>query len=275
VGVDSFFYQKLVFVPLRIVLYNVFSGSSRGPDIFGTEPWHFYIRNLLLNFNIWFILAMCAGPMLAFMLAWPYIARQQYVLQLPYGRSLVFVTPFYLWLAIFSAQAHKEERFMYPAYPLLCLNAAISLHLMLYHLGNPTSIFSKIPAKLKLVFVIGGVSLAVAIGILRTAATVSAYSAPLQIYKPLQESTYANVEGSVCFGKEWYRFPSSYFMPKNMRARFIKSAFDGLLPGQFSEAWGAYGLRPTWLVPSGMNDQNLEDPEKYVCPLNNIWNLHR
>lgn len=266
-GVDSFFYHKFVFVPWSIVSYNILSGSSRGPDIFGTEPWHFYIRNLLLNFNVWFILALCAGPMLAIMLAWPYLTRQQYVLQPPYWRSMVFVTPFYMWLAIFSAQAHKEERFMYPAYPLLCFNAAVALHLILYHLGQPrpTSISGQIPVKIKLFFAVGGVLLAVIAGVLRTAATVSAYRAPLEVYEPLQTRTYANMEGSVCLGKEWYRYPSSYFLPRNMRANFIKSDFDGLLPGQFSEAWAGLGLHPTWLVPSGMNDQNIEDLEKYVC----------
>lgn len=94
--------------------------------------------------------------------------------------------------------------------------------------------------------------------------TVSAYGAPLNIYAPLQELAYADMEGTVCLGKEWYRFPSSYFLPKNMRAKFVKSAFDGLLPGQFSEATTDVGRLPTWLMPPGMNDQNIEDPGKYV-----------
>ena len=122
----------------------------------------------------------------------------------------------------------------------------------------------KVPAKLRLLCVIGLAIFAVALGVLRTAGTVTAYHAPLEIYKPLQSLQYASVDGAVCLGKEWYRFPSSYFLPKNMRAKFIKSAFDGLLPGQFSEASIGFGLFPTWLVPSGMNDQNIEDPGKHV-----------
>lgn len=51
-----------------------------------------------------------------------------------------------------------------------------------------------------------------------------------------------------------------------MRAQFIKSEFDGLLPGQYNEAAIGFGLFPgTWLVPAGMNDKNEEDPGKYVC----------
>ena len=33
----------------------------------------------------------------------------------------------YLWLAIFFLQPHKEERFLFPIYPLFCLNAAITV----------------------------------------------------------------------------------------------------------------------------------------------------
>ena len=175
-------------------------------------------------------------------------------------------TPFYLWLAIFSAQSHKEERFMYPAYPFLCLNAAIAMHTVLSYLGHlsPKSIFSKLPAKVKLVLV-GAFVLGIATtGILRTVGTVTAYRAPLEIYKPLQSPEYTDVKGNVCLGKEWYRFPSSYFLPKNMRAKFVKSAFDGLLPGEFSEAGTISGILPTWLIPHGMNDQNIEDPGKHV-----------
>ena len=260
-AVDLFFYHKILFVPWRIVSYNVLSGSSRGPSIFGTEPWHFYIRNLLLNFNAWFLLAIFSGPLLLLQVAlgWQNPTRDHWL------RNLGFITPFYLWLAIFSAQAHKEERFMYPAYPFLCFNAAFALHFLVFHLGRPNGIIKKLSANLRLFAVLTSMLFIAAGGLLRTAGTVSAYEAPLEIYSPLQSIPYAQMEGNVCLGKEWYRFPSSYFLGENMRAKFIKSAFDGLLPGQFSEASTGFGLFPTWLIPSGMNDQNIEDPGKYVC----------
>lgn len=47
-----------MFVPLNIVLYNVF---GQGPNIFGTEPWYFYIVNGFLNFNVLFLLALASG----------------------------------------------------------------------------------------------------------------------------------------------------------------------------------------------------------------------
>ena len=256
------FYGKIVFVPWRIVSYNIFSGSSRGPDIFGTEPWHFYVRNLLLNFNAWFVLAMCAGPVLGFQLLSARLSSTRWATL----RTMMISTPFYMWLGIFTAQPHKEERFMYPSYPFLCLNAAITVHAVLNYLGypSPKSIIGKVPPNVKLALV-GASALAItAVGILRTVGVVSAYSAPLEIYGPLQGKEYADVQGNVCLGKEWYRFPSSYFLPKAMRPKFVKSAFDGLLPGEFSEAGTVAGILPTWLIPHGMNDQNIEDPDKHV-----------
>ena len=249
-------------MPWRIVSYNILSGSSRGPDIFGTEPWHFYIRNLLLNFNAWFVLAMCAGPVLVLQLLFTRVSSTRWTIL----RSIMISTPFYIWLGIFSAQPHKEERFMYPSYPFLCLNAAMTVHTVLYYLGNasPRSIVGKVPRNVKLALV-GAFALATfAVGILRTVGTVSAYRAPLEIYRPLQGPEYADVQGNVCLGKEWYRFPSSYFLPKSMRPKFVKSAFDGLLPGEFSEAGTESVFLTTWLIPSGMNDQNIEDPDKHV-----------
>ena len=85
------------------------------------------------------------------------------------------------------------------------------------------------------------------------------------MYKPLHNAGVAKSGEFVCLGKEWYRFPSSFVLPHGVRPKFIKSEFSGLLPGEFSEANVGFGLFPgTWLVPRGMNDENIEDPGKYV-----------
>jgi alpha-1,2-mannosyltransferase len=255
-------------VPFNIVLYNIFSGPGRGPEIYGTEPWHFYIRNLLLNFNIWFLLAVAALPL--FTIKKILSKSPQEGGTVTGLRSIIFMSPFYLWLGIFSFQPHKEERFMYPAYPALALNAAMALHIILAAFGqsDPKTLVGKIPAKLKLlivsIFVIGSID----IGLARIYGIYSAYSAPLKIYEPLQTGEFESTGGSVCFGKEWYRFPSSYHLPNKMKAKFIKSEFSGLLPGEFSTAKTGFGFwSGAWLIPSGMNDQNIEDMGKYVsCP---------
>ena len=63
-AVDRIFYEKWTFVPWNIVVYNVFSGQTKGPNIYGTEPWWFYIVNGILNFNLVFIAALFSVPAL-------------------------------------------------------------------------------------------------------------------------------------------------------------------------------------------------------------------
>lgn len=42
----------------------------------------------------------------------------------PYWLTLA---PMYIWILIFFSQPHKEERFLFPIYPLICLSAAVAL----------------------------------------------------------------------------------------------------------------------------------------------------
>lgn len=42
----------------------------------------------------------------------------------PYWLTLA---PMYIWFLIFFIQPHKEERFLFPVYPLICLCGAVSL----------------------------------------------------------------------------------------------------------------------------------------------------
>ncbi|EXJ57264.1 alpha-1,2-mannosyltransferase [Cladophialophora yegresii CBS 114405] len=262
VSIDTFFYHKVTVVPWRIVAYNIFGGKDRGPDIFGTEPWHYYIRNLLLNFNIWFVLAAISAPLYLFQA----IILRQHTTKQSILRTLTFLSPFYLWLGVFTLQPHKEERFMFPAYPFLALNAAIAFHSLLAWIGSTDSvIFGKIPPKAKLAVILPVVLLSINAGLLRIVGTVTAYRAPLQIYDVLGTSNMTHHADTVCFGKDWYRFPSSHFLPNGVHAKFIKSEFDGLLPGEFHEGKTGFGFfAGTWLIPPGMNDRNEEDPGKYI-----------
>lgn len=176
-------------------------------------------------------------------------------------RMISISAPFYLWFAIFTAQPHKEERFMYVAYPALCLNAAIAYHVVLTVWGNVSSRLTSGKSQDLLNWTVLALPLAAAAlaSLSRIMAVVSAYSAPMEVYLALP----ANATGNVCLAKEWYRYPSSYFLPDGMRAKFLKSAFDGLLPGEFPESkdWTRPG---TWMIPPGMNDENIGDPSKYV-----------
>src|SRR5262245_21270639 len=55
--IDHYFYHQWVFAVGNIIRYNVFD-SSRGPTLYGVEPWTFYFVNSFLNFNFIFVLAL-------------------------------------------------------------------------------------------------------------------------------------------------------------------------------------------------------------------------
>jgi hypothetical protein len=134
IGIDSLAYGKLVIVPWNIVRYNIFGGSERGPDLYGTAPWNFYLNNLVLNFNCILPLALVSLPALG--VTYIIDRKRLGVVSSTSNQSSPFtilsfrLAPLYLWFGILSLQPHKEERFMFPAYPLLCFNAAVALYLM-------------------------------------------------------------------------------------------------------------------------------------------------
>lgn len=266
VGIDSWLYGKLAIVPLNIVLYNVlFADESSGPNIFGTEPWYYYLQNLALNFNIALPLFLAAP--IAYGL-WAFTARSVQAKQIKW--HLLFA-PAFVWLAIFSVQPHKEERFMYVAYPALLLNAALSTSFLLSAVSSAvTAIVPTLPRPvLKLAGGLAVVAAFVALSLSRSTALVLYYRAPVEIFTQISifdetSSPYTrHAAQTVCVGREWYRFPSSYFLPDNMRLKFIASGFDGLLPGQFLEN-GDNPYSGIWEPPRGMNNKNQHDPRKLL-----------
>lgn len=93
---------------------------------------------------------------------------------------------------------------------------------------------------------------------------------------------------TLCYGKEWHRFPGSYLVPEGVKVEFVKSEFNGLLPRHFetddrkaleqvesamkqgqedvvrrvSRRWW---MKPqTTYVPEDLNDLNKEDVRHYV-----------
>ena len=81
----------------------------------------------------------------------------------------------------------------------------------------------------------------------------------------------------LCLSKEWHRFPGHYLVPDGIRVDFVKSEFDGLLPGHFAEErvrawwWERQGAR---VVPGGLNDLNHEEPRHYVRIIRSISSLN-
>ncbi|KAL0951587.1 hypothetical protein HGRIS_008268 [Hohenbuehelia grisea] len=316
IGIDSIAYGRLTIVPWNIIKYNIFGGSERGPELYGTSPTNFYILNLVLNFNVLVPFALISLPALAVTY---FFDRKRLGLykpapdqSSPFTLLFMRLLPFYIWLGILTIQPHKEERFMFPAYPLLCLNAAVALYLVR---GWQEQIFIKLtnsPYKASQTYIFrnftSSVILATAIiSISRILALFKYYHAPLSIafaFETEELPRLLNVTGllpappsdaradelpridlspiaqfnlTLCLGKEWYRFPGHYLIPTGVRVDFIKSEFDGMLPGHFGEGsiksapsesqsiplalWPAPKTR---LRPAALNDLNREEPAHYV-----------
>lgn len=269
VMVDSDYFGKLVVAPLNIITYNVF--SDHGPDLYGVEPWTFYFVNGFLNFNLVFPLAVAS---LFLLIVQAVFSKNR---EADNGDWLC-ILGLHIWMLIFFTRPHKEERFLFPVYPLVCLSAAISVNIIqkfFHHQMKPSSPQKKMPhtnhhghrvahlmsASICVLFVVLSLS--------RILALHHGYHAPLKVYsnmnKVIVESpTYKSSRGqtlNICVGKEWYRFPSHFFLPERCQLKFIKSEFKGQLPREFSR-----GPNATREVPPNMNDLNLEETDRYVNP---------
>ncbi|XP_063111814.1 alpha-1,2-mannosyltransferase ALG9 isoform X3 [Cavia porcellus] len=183
----------------------------------------------------------------------------------PYWLTLA---PMYVWFIIFFIQPHKEERFLFPVYPLICLCGAVALSALqkCYHF-----VFQRYRLEHYTVtsnwLALGTVFLFGLLSFSRSVALFRGYHGPLDLYPEFHRiatdpAIHTVPEGrpvNVCVGKEWYRFPSSFLLPDNWQLQFIPSEFRGQLPKPFAE-----GPLATRIVPTDMNDQNLEEPSRYI-----------
>ncbi|KAG6337066.1 hypothetical protein ID866_2019 [Astraeus odoratus] len=304
IAVDSVAYGRWTLVPWNIIRYNIFGGAERGPDLYGTSPWHFYVMNLLLNFNILVVLALASLPSL---LVTYIVDNKRLGNQKPcQDRSSPFtvlalrLAPFYIWIAILTLQTHKEERFMFPAYPLLCFNAAVTLYLVRGWMEITYISITKSPYKASRSIAFGAATLAIVatsglISLSRALALYHYYHAPLAIYSYFEEfelprllvhtgllpplptgindrdrpsvdlSPIKEFNLRLCLGKEWYRFPGHYLVPTGVDVGFVKSESSGLLPAHFTHSFDAWWDRKgSKHTPAGLNDLNKEVQEFYV-----------
>ncbi|KAJ3306459.1 mannosyltransferase [Kappamyces sp. JEL0829] len=297
--IDSVFYGKPTLAPLNLLVYNVFSDDSRGPDLYGVEPWHFYLANGILNFNIAFVLALASVP--ATLLA-ATVSRRMGIAVLGTYRLSWDLAPFYIWLGIFTFQPHKEERFMFVVFPMLAANAAIGLRGMTQMLQ--ICLLQIKPARKQFLAISKAVLFIVLasfafLSLARSFALHQFYHAPILIYQELETAPPPRLgkpwnttqtrppillgrEMTVCVAKEWYRFPSHFNTPHGMRLQFVESHFRGLLPTYFDEvdrsSYGPLdgsislqeyarsqqmGRRSYQSSPRRINDLNQHEPDRY------------
>lgn len=107
-----------------------------------------------------------------------------------------------MWLAIFMTRPHKEERFLYPVYPLFLVNAAVTISLVCKHfkLYGLTRIGAKLLVSAHLI-----------LSVSRLLALLFNYSASINLFVQLNQPAIKfnsiHLEQTelinVCIGKEW------------------------------------------------------------------------
>mmetsp|Transcript_14146 Transcript_14146/g.29748 ORF Transcript_14146/g.29748 Transcript_14146/m.29748 type:complete len:583 (+) Transcript_14146:480-2228(+) len=270
-AVDFYHYGKIVSPVWNIFAYNAQSG---GDELYGVEPLSYYIKNLTLNFNLVAMLAILALPliMLRILAERPVtLAKETASSHNSDSLKILLLVPMYVWIGIVFPRSHKEERFLFPIYPVLCFGASITIDEIFDAFDglvrkNMTKIRSK-TSKLLTGLVL--LSPSAVISISRSFALYHHYSAPLAIYQRLYSdiSTRLNLSNNestvlVCTAGEWYRFPSSFYLPSNAQLGFLKSSFSGQLPQAFTE-FGS--TNQSVKVQKGkFNDVNKEEMDRYV-----------
>lgn len=245
--VDYDYYKKWTSSVINLLVYNVLGGGES--HLYGTEGASFYLRNGFNNFNLCFVFA------LLFLAILP-VAKKKYAPEL-----LVVVSPVYLWIAFMSLQPHKEERFLYPIYPLICVAASAVIESFpdLFrdkYNPNGSSTLVKI-AKILRPLALG---LILCVSHARTFSLINGYSAPIEIYKHLDYHDDAGPGSVLCVGSEWHRFPSSFFIPDYVgQVRWLDDGFTGLLPIPFNSSLGG-----TSAAPSYFNNKNKASERQYL-----------
>ncbi|PRQ31047.1 putative hexosyltransferase [Rosa chinensis] len=248
--VDYSYYSRWTSSVLNLLIYNVAGGGES--HLYGTEGPLFYLRNGFNNFNFCFVLALLFLVMLP-------IAKKKYAPDL-----LIVVSPVYIWLVFMSLQPHKEERFLYPIYPLICVAASAVIE------SFPDVFRSKYNPHDNSILVVAAkilrpvvLSLILCASHARTFSLINGYSAPIEIYKLLEHHEDAGPGSVLCVGSEWHRFPSSFFVPDYVgEVRWIDDGFRGLLPFPFNSTLGGTAAAPPYL-----NNKNKASDKQYLRDL--------
>jgi alpha-1,2-mannosyltransferase len=274
-SVDYIYYGKILSPTWNIFVYNTGWGGDgiNRDELYGVEDVSYYVKNLILNWNGVAVMGVLALPLLVLkhLVSSRTVASKD---ECNIERLAVILLPAYLWMAIVFSRPHKEERFLFPIYPLLAIGAAIVLNQAIDATGicsivekfihrDTTTIKMYTTMVILLPFVLLSIS--------RSVLLSDGYTAPLKLYTELHHiiiNTEANSLSShrkgpilICTGGEWYRFPSSYHLPDKTRLAYLKSSFDGQLPQPFTE----FGSRNESLEHQGrFNDLNEEEMDRYI-----------
>ena len=284
--IDIYYYQKITFPPLNILLYNSLGGS--GDELYGIEPASYYYSNLILNLGILWPIA-CSTPLVVMR---NYLKYNSVSVDSNHKNkiTLMLMIPTIVWVGILLNRPHKEERFMYPIYPLIAFLATYTIlstcdlvgglvsaifnethSLSIYDLlddddreYNKTTILkSKNTTRFKFSIIAVIILIFFSMGFSRIASNNFNYGGYINLWKDMSEiimndSNYQKLH--ICTGGEWYYFPSHFFLPKNAQLDYVYDNFHGQLPQYFAKENG------TFSEPSQpFNDKNKEEKSRYIA----------
>lgn len=268
VGVPVAAFDALVYGRLTSPLYNVFAynAGAGGDELYGVEPWTYYAKNLALNAAVPAALAALLPAALVLRKVVGAADPRR-----PAVAALAHAAPAAIWLAVLFARPHKEERFLFVAYPSLYVGGALALDALGDALARLAANVFK-PTTTRNLVRFAAVGAALALGAARAAAVVGFYGSPqLAVWRAAGDAaaSLAPANATVCVGGEWYRYPSSFFLPENARLAFLKSPFDGQLPRAYAAqpAPGLEGARALARADAvdKFNDRNVEDARAYAA----------
>ena len=305
-AVDYVYYGKVISPTWNIFVYNTGWGGDgiNRDELYGVDDCMYYIKNLILNWNGVAVMGVCAIPVLLGRMIFSNVntnatssssassstqKKDSCVCEYSKGNMVVILLPAFLWIGIVFSRPHKEERFLFPIYPLIAIGASVCLDQVMVLTGiqkffagkfwkgagggDTDTNFGECRIKVGLAFM--ALLPCAMISISRSMLLVDGYTAPLKLYNDLyhvmNDSNASTNQGMgdgthatptlVCTGGEWYRFPSSYHLPPDTSLAFLKSSFDGQLPQPFTE----YGSKDESLALQGrFNDLNEEAMDRYV-----------
>ena len=239
----------------NVITYNAVGG---GDELYGVAPWTYYAKNLGLN----------AGIALVLVLTLPMTLFLQHVLARDPRRTastvLTHAAPFVLWVGILLLRPHKEERFLFPAFPSLYVGAAASLDAGASALGALGAKFVT-PRTTRRFITYVALGAATLLGAARVAALAVYYDHGQMTAWRAAAATAAKLGPAVtvCAGSEWHRFPGTLLLPSNARLSFVRSSFDGQLPRPY--AYDADPLATSARDVRGFNGHNGGEDNEYVA----------
>jgi alpha-1,2-mannosyltransferase len=258
--VDWFYYGKIISPTINIFVYNTGLGSNEvnRDDLYGIEEPSYYIKNLLLNWNMVAILGIIVWPLILFCKCLN-MALEMQDKQL----TMLIAMPMFLWFLTVFPRSHKEERFLYPIYPCIAVAASFSINYIAKLLCRSEKNKQKVTFMVLLSFAM--------ISISRSLLLYKGYNAPMRLYNFLfqyvqkyptkGDTDFATNPIFICTGLEWFRFQSSYNLPERMKLAFLPSDFSGQLPQYFS----MYGSKEESLAVQGkFNDINAVERDRFV-----------